>query len=141
MRICVIDGRGGGLGGRLIERLLAVVDERHEVVALGTNQAAADAMSKAGARHVGIGEWAILRAVAETDVILGSLSVVLAGSFLGEVTQGMAAAILQTPARKLLLPLNRRGVEVIGTESPTLDPLIDQTIQRVQTLLMSGVPA
>jgi len=31
MRICVIDGRGGGLGGRLIERLLAVVDERHEV--------------------------------------------------------------------------------------------------------------
>ena len=90
---------------------------------------------------MGIGEWAILRAVAETDVILGSLSVVLAGSFLGEVTQGMAAAILQTPARKLLLPLNRRGVEVIGTESPTLDPLIDQTIQRVQTLLMSGVPA
>ena len=113
MRISVIDGRGGGLGGRLIERLLAVVDERHEVVALGTNQAAADAMSKAGARHVGIGEWAILRAVAEADVILGSLSVVLAGSFLG-VTQDMAAAILEGPARKLLLPVNRRGIEVMG---------------------------
>ena len=83
MRICMIDGRDGGLGGRLIECLLAVVDERHEVVALGTNQTAADIMVKAGARHVVIGEWAILRSVRLADVILGSLSVVLAGSWGG----------------------------------------------------------
>lgn len=139
MRICIIDGRGGGLGSRLIERLLPVVDDRrHEIVALGTNRSAADMMTKAGARHVAIGEWAILRTVQEADLILGSLSLVLAGSFLGEVTPDMATAILQTRARKLLLPLNRVGVEVIGANSATLDPLIDQTIQRVESILDSA---
>ena len=88
MRICVIDGRGGGLGRRLIECLLAVVDERHEVVVLGTNQTAADITVKAGARHVVIGEWAILRSVRLADVILGSLSVVLAGSWGGHAGHG-----------------------------------------------------
>lgn len=135
MRICVIDGRGGGLGSRLIERLLPVIDDRHEVVALGTNQVAADMMTKAGARSVAIGEWEILRTVQEADLILGSLSLVLAGSFLGEVTPEIATAIVQTRARKLLLPLNRVGVEVIGTCSPTLDPLIDQTVRRVESIL------
>ena len=137
MRICVIDGRGGGLGSRLIERLLTVVGNRHEIVALGTNQVAVDMMTKAGARRVAIGERAILRMVQEADLILGSLSVVLVGSFWGEVTQDMTAAILQTRARKLLLPLNRAGVEVIGVHSPTLDPLIDQTIERVESILSS----
>ncbi len=139
MRICVIDGRGGGLGSRLIERLFGVVGDRHEIVALGTNQAAADMMTKAGARHVAIGELAILRTVQEADLILGSLSVVLAGSFLGEVTPEIATAILQTRARKLLLPLNRLGVEVVGTQSPTLDRLIDQTVRRIESILGSRV--
>ncbi|MBA2251990.1 MAG: DUF3842 family protein, partial [Nitrospirales bacterium] len=80
-----------------------------------------------------------LRTVQEADLILGSLSVVLAGSFLGEVTPEIATAILQTRARKLLLPLNRLGVEVVGTHSPTLDPLIDQTVRRVESILGSSV--
>ena len=138
MRICVIDGRGGGLGCRLIQRLRGVVGDRHELVALGINQAAADMMTKAGARHVATGEWAIVRTVQEADLILGSLNVVLAGSFLGEVTPEIATAILQTRARKLLLPLNRAGVEVIGAHSPTLDPLIDRTVQRVESILGSA---
>jgi hypothetical protein len=137
MRICVIDGRGGGLGSRLIKRLLMTIDDRHEIVALGTNQAAADMMTRAGARHVVTGEWAMLRTVQDADLILGSLSVVLAGSLLGEVTPELATAILQTRARKLLLPLNRVGVEVIGANSPTLDPLIEQTVQRVESILGS----
>lgn len=137
MRICVIDGRGGGLGSRLIKRLLMTIDDRHEIVALGTNQAAADMMTRAGARHVVTGGWAMLRTVQDADLILGSLSVVLAGSLLGEVTPELATAILQTRARKLLLPLNRVGVEVIGANSPTLDPLIEQTVQRVESILGS----
>ena len=140
MRICVIDGRGGGLGSRLIKRLLMTIDDRHEIVALGTNQAAADMMTRAGARHVVTGGWAMLRTVQDADLILGSLSVVLAGSLLGEVTPELATAILQTRARKLLLPLNRVGVEVIGANSPTLDPLIEQTVQRVESILGSTAP-
>jgi hypothetical protein len=113
------------------------IDDRHEIVALGTNQAAADMMTRAGARHVVTGGWAMLRTVQDADLILGSLSVVLAGSLLGDVTPELATAVLQTRARKLLLPLNRVGVEVIGANSPTLDPLIEQTVQRVESILGS----
>ncbi|MBI5410370.1 MAG: DUF3842 family protein [Nitrospirae bacterium] len=141
MRICVIDGRGGGLGSRLIERLLPIVEGPHEIVALGTNSAAAAAMAKAGVLHVGVGAQAIKRAVGEADLILGSLSIVLPGAMLGEVTATMADAILRAPGRKLLLPLNHLGVEVVGADSPTLARLIEQTIQRVQATLRPSIPA
>jgi NAD(P)-dependent dehydrogenase (short-subunit alcohol dehydrogenase family) len=40
MRICVIDGQGGGIGAALIKRLKEVYREEHEVIALGTNAVA-----------------------------------------------------------------------------------------------------
>ncbi|HJU05920.1 MAG TPA: DUF3842 family protein [Nitrospiraceae bacterium] len=135
MRICIVDGRGGGLGSRLVEHLIAAVGHTHEIFALGTNRAAAEAMAKAGAMHIVVGEWGIVQTIREADLILGSLSIVCAGSFLGEVTPGVANAILQAPGRKLLLPLNRLGVEVIGVNSPNLEPLITQAVRRVQTIL------
>lgn len=135
MRICVVDGRGGGLGSRLIERLVPVVERTHDILGLGTNRAAAAAMAKAGATQVVVGEWAIMRTIQEADLILGSLNIVFAGSLLGEVTAEVAAAILKAPGRKLLLPVNRLKVEVVGVDAPTLEPLIDQAVQRVQTIL------
>lgn len=138
MRICVIDGRGGGLGRRLVERLVSVVDYPDEVLGLGINRAAAEAMAKAGAPQVVIGEWAILRTIQEADLILGSLSLVFAGSFLGEVSPVMASTILRAPGRKLLLPVNRLGVEIIGADCPALEPLLDRAIERVQSIRRSA---
>jgi hypothetical protein len=141
MRVCVVDGRGGGLGGRLIERLRPHVTWDHELIALATNQAAGSAMREAGARHVGVGERAIRQTVPTVDVILASLNVVVPGSMLGEITMEIAEAILQAPGRKLLLPLNRAKLEVIGSEARTLEHLIGQTVQRVQALLrQSALP-
>lgn len=137
MRVCVVDGRGGGLGSRLIGRLRAIACPVHDVVGLGTNRAAMEAMRKAGASSVATGEHTIRQAVQEADLILGSLSIVLPGAMLGEVTPGIANAILQAPGRKLLLPLNRARVEVVGVELYALEPLIDQAIQRVQSALRS----
>ena len=139
MLICVIDGRGGGLGSRLILRLRGVLDDTHEILAMGTNTVAAAAMTKAGAKHVVVGECAIRHALHEADLILGSLSIVLSGAMLGQITPAIACAILLAPCPKLLLPLNRVGVEVIGVASPTLDPLIGQMIQRVGSILRSPV--
>ncbi len=141
MRICVIDGRGGGLGARLVRRLSGVVAAPHELVALGTNQAAAAAMARAGASRVGVGHRALWPLVAEADLILGPLSIVLPGAMVGEITAGMAAAILRAPGRKLLLPLNRSGVRVVGTETGTLDDLMTRTIEYVQATLRSAVLA
>ena len=134
MRLCVIDGRGGGLGKRLIEGLRAHSDQQDVIIGLGLNETAAQVMWKAGATCVGVGEEAIQHTVPSADMILASLNVVLPGSMLGEVTPGIADAILRAPGRKLLLPVNRAKVEVMGVESRTLESLILHTLQRVHTL-------
>ncbi len=139
MKFCVIDGRGGGLGSQLVAGLRGLDADGHEVIGLGTNQAAAMAMCRAGATRVAAGEEAITRAVRDVDLILGSLSIVLPGSMLGEVTPALATAVLEAPGRKLLLPLNRRQVEVVGAEGRTLDALILRAIQRVHFVLESSV--
>ena len=140
MRVCVIDGLGGGIGAQLIQRLRGVVGVSNELVGLAMTRAAAQTMSKAGANHVAIGEWAILRSIQEADVIVGSLGVVLPGSLSGEVTPDVAMAVLRAHGRKVLLPINRHRVEVVGADAPTLQPLIEQTVRRVQALIASHPP-
>ncbi len=138
MRVCVIDGRGGGLGRRLIQGLLPSIGCEHELIALATNRAAAAAMRRAGGCRVDVGEGAITRTVPAVDVIVASLNVVLPGSMLGEITPGIAEAILRTPARKLLLPVNGCKVEVAGTDAFTLEKLIHHVIDRVRTVLRAA---
>jgi hypothetical protein len=135
MRVCVIDGRGGGLGKRLVHGLLAHLGETDELIALGTNEAATKAMQLAGANRSGTGEQQIRQTVPTVEVIIASVNLILPGAMLGEVTPGIAGAILDAPARKLLLPINRVRVEVVGVEAPTLQELIGHTICRVQALL------
>jgi Domain of unknown function (DUF3842) len=135
MRLCVIDGRGGGLGKRLVQGLLAHLGEADELIALGTNEAATRAMQLAGANRIGTGEQQIRQTVPTVEVIIASVNLILPGAMLGEVTPGIAGAILDAPARKLLLPINRVRVEVVGVEAPTLQELINRTIHRVQALL------
>lgn len=137
MRVCVIDGQGGGIGAQLIERLRDVVAAADDLVGVAMNRAAAVTMSKAGASRVAMGEWAIVRSIQEADVIVGSLGIVLPGSLAGEVTPEVASAVLRAHGRKILLPINRHRVEVVGADTPTLEPLIEQTVKRVQALIAS----
>jgi uncharacterized protein DUF3842 len=134
MRVCVIDGRGGGLGKRLIRKLRHHTHARHEIIALGTNEVATEAMRQEGVSQSGTGEQRIKQAVSTVDVILASLNLVIPGSMLGEVTPGIAEAILNAPGRKLLLPINRAKVEVVGSEALTLESLIARTISRVHVI-------
>ncbi len=135
MRVCVIDGRGGGLGRRLIQGLRPSIGHDHELITLATNRAAAAAMREAGVCPVDVGGGAIARTVPAVGVIVASLNVVLPGSMLGEITPGIAEAILRAPARKLLLPVNGCKVEIAGTDAFTLEKLIRHVIDRVQTVL------
>jgi hypothetical protein len=139
MRICVIDGRGGGLGRRLIAGLQTNFRGGHKIVALGTNVVAAKAMKQAGADLVGVGSLAIAETVQTVDVIIASLNLLLPGSLLGEVTPDIARAILNARAKKVLLPVNQAFVEVVGTEHQTLDMLIAKSLSRV-TSLAAAVP-
>ncbi len=65
------------------------------------------------------------------DVIVASLNMVLPGAMLGEVTPEVVRMILEAKAKKVLLPLNRARVEIVGTEDRTLDMLIAQSLSRV----------
>ncbi|HEY7129281.1 MAG TPA: DUF3842 family protein [Nitrospira sp.] len=141
MRVCVIDGRGGGLGKRLIQKLRLHVDARDEIIALGTNDAATKAMRLAGASVTGTGEQRIKQALPTVDVILAPLNLVLPGSLLGEVTPAIAGAILSAQARKLLLPISHPELHVVGVEALTLEHLIALTVDSVQALRRRSLPA
>ena len=140
MRVCVIDGRGGGLGNRLVAGLYAELGRTHHIVALGTNTVAAAAMRQAGAEQVGVGSRAIAETVSTADVIVASLNMVLPGAMLGEVTPEIVRAILAARAKKVLLPVNRARLEVVGAGGYTLEALIAQSLSRVRCLVSSARP-
>lgn len=106
-----------------------------QIVALGTNVAAAEAMRHAGAELAAAGSQAIADTVPTVDVIVASLNMVLPGAMLGEVTQEIVKAILAAKAKKVLLPLNRAQVEIVGSEDRTLDMLIARSLARVCALV------
>ena len=137
MRVCVIDGRGGGLGSRLVAGLQSELGPAHNIVALGTNNVAAAAMKQAGATQVGVGPRAIADTLPTVDVIVSSLNLVLPGAMLGEVTPEIVRAILGARATKVLLPLNRARVEIVGSGTYTLEALITQSLLRVRSLVSS----
>lgn len=141
MRVCVIDGRGGGLGSRLVSGLRDTLHLDCQILALGTNLAAAAAMREAGAEQVAAGVEAISKLVPTADVIVASLNMVLPGAMLGEVTPEVAKTILEAKAKKVLLPLNRVRVEIVGTEGRTMDTLIDECLSRVRVALQATCQA
>jgi len=128
VRFCVIDGQGGGIGAALIRRLKEVYREEHEVIALGTNEVATAQMMKARANRGASGENAIARTVLTADVILGSISIVLANAMMGEVTPRIAEIITSASAPKILLPLPLKGVQIVGLIPEPLPHLVEKAI-------------
>lgn len=135
MRVAVIDGQGGGIGKLITEKLRKALGERVEIIALGTNALATAAMLKAGASEGASGENAICETVKKADIVLGPLSIILANSMLGEVTQRTATAIAESEAEKILIPLNRSNVTVVGLYNEPLPHLTDMAVQLVEKKL------
>jgi len=129
MTICVVDGQGGGIGSAVIKRLKEEFEERIEIIALGTNAIATANMLKARANKGASGENAIVRTVAMADIIIGPLNILAAHSMLGEITPKMAEAIGKSNARKILIPLIRESLEVVGVVSEPLPHLIERIVQ------------
>lgn len=98
-------------------------------------------MKRAGATQVGVGPRAIADALPTMDVIVTSLNLVLPGALLGEVTPEVVRAILGAKATKVLLPLNRTRVEIVGAKPCTLETLITQSLSRVRALVSAVQPA
>ena len=131
-KIAVIDGQGGGIGSLVVKRLKEEFADSVEVIALGTNAAATSAMMKSRANKGATGENAIIWNADKVDLLIGPLSIALPNAMLGEVSPRMAAAVISSPAQKLLLPLNQEGIEIVGNNREPLPHLIEHVISRIK---------
>ena len=129
MRVAVIDGQGGGIGKYITQVLRETFADTIEIIALGTNATATSLMLKSGANEGATGENAIVKNVAEVDVIIGSVAILAADSMLGELTPKMAEAIGKSRAKKMLLPLNRAGITIAGVKDEPLPHQIEDLVR------------
>lgn len=134
MRILVIDGQGGGVGGRLVAALRAKGLPGAQIVCVGTNVLATNAMLKAGADAGATGENAVVYNAARADVILGPVGLLLANAMLGEVTPAMARAVSESGANKLMIPASKCALRVMGVEERPLAAYIEQAAQEALQL-------
>ncbi|HCA71683.1 MAG TPA: hypothetical protein DEP27_03945 [Ruminococcaceae bacterium] len=131
MNILVIDGQGGGIG----KQLIAAIKKRMpnvSVMAVGTNSSATSAMLKAGADNAATGENAVIVGCRTADIIVGPVSIVVADSMLGEVTPPMAAAIGQSPAKRILIPVNRCNNYIVGISDLPIGRLVQAAVDSIQ---------
>jgi len=126
--ICVIDGQGGGIGGNIIKQLKSAFGESFELIGLGTNAIATGQMIRAGANRGASGENAIIRTVNQADLIICSVSVTWANSMLGEVTPGIAEAVMSCAAPKIVLPLSQENVVIVGVRSDPLPHIVKDIV-------------
>ena len=134
MKILVIDGQGGGLGKQLVAALSARCPQT-QLTAVGTNSLAASAMRKAGAVRTATGENAVVVNCRHADIIVGPIGIVIADALLGEITPAMAAAVCQSPARRVLVPINHCENIVVGVPDQPIGQLVAAAAQKVKELV------
>lgn len=133
-KITIIDGQGGRMGKAIIEQLKKEFPEQ-ELLAVGTNSIATAAMLKAGADGGATGENPVIVAARDSDIIIGPIGIVIADSLLGEVTPAMAAAVGQSRAFQILMPVSRCNHYVAGCGNLSMNEIIDVVIRKVKELL------
>lgn len=134
MKIAVIDGQGGKLG-QMVVGAIKKEGIGCQIRAVGTNSAATAAMLKAGADEGATGENPVIVACRQTDVIIGPIGILSADGLLGEITPAMAAAVGQSEATKLLLPLNQCRTIVVGTQNLSMTRLVEEAVAALKQLL------
>lgn len=128
-QVCVIDAQGGGIGISLIKYIREFYRDTIEITAMGTNAIATSQMMKAGANRGASGENAIIRAVLETDVIIGPIAITWPNAMMGEVTPMIAESVMSASALKILLPLNQERVLIAGVYKEPLPHLIKLLVE------------
>lgn len=131
MNILVIDAQGGGIGRQVIGAIRKNFPEQW-ITAVGTNSTAASAMLKAGADQAATGENAVVVCCRKADLIIGPIGIVIADALLGEITPVMAAAVGQSKAKRILIPVNHCDNYIVGVPDLSMAKLIDCVIKEVE---------
>ena len=135
MKILVIDAQGGGIGKQIITAIRKKNYRNVTVTAVGTNSVATGNMLKAGADIAATGENPVIVNSRGADEIIGPIGIVIADALYGEITPEMAKAVAQSPARRLLLPVNKCDNIIIGVDDLSLSHLIELTLDELDRLL------
>ncbi len=106
-----------------------------KILAVGTNSAATAAMLKAGADAGATGENPVAVNAEKADLIAGPMGIITANALLGEITPKMAAAVSESKAQKLLIPVNRCSVTVVGVEELPLGDYVKLAAQKAKEIL------
>ena len=78
------------------------------------------------------GENAVSVACRNADIIVGPVGIVLADALMGEVTPDMACAVGQSPAYRVLLPLNRCETLIAGVRDMSTSSLIEDAMTKIE---------
>ncbi len=132
LNVMIVDGQGGMLGKQMVEAVRKMIPNA-DITAIGTNTLATASMLKAGADNAATGENPVLVASRTADIIVGPIGIVIADSLLGEVTPKMAAAIGQSPAKKILLPVNKCDNIIVGVGNKSTSALIAEAVETIRS--------
>ena len=135
MLVLVIDGMCGGIGAQLVSQLSGQVAAGVEVVCVGANAWATQAMVKAGASRGATGENALKVMARSADIISGPIGIVIPNALMGEITPAMAEAVAASAARKVLVPVNQGHFEIIGMENRPLVANIRDASARIVEII------
>ena len=76
----------------------------------------------------------------DADIIAGPIGIVIADALLGEITASMAAAVGQSAAIRVLLPVNRCATQVAGVPLLTRVQLIEAAVDKIESLCRGETP-
>ena len=133
MKILIIDGQGGGIGKAVIESLKRELNDI-EIIAVGTNSLATSSMLKAGATYAATGENAVIYNAKYADIILGSIGISFANSMHGEISPKMAQAVCESAAHKILIPVSKCNVSVLGVVERPIAQYLIELIEKIKIM-------
>ena len=135
MKILVIDGQGGKLGAQIVNLIKMKNNPQIEIIAIGTNAMATEAMLKAKANVVATGENPVVVCSKDADVIIGPIGIVIADSLYGEITAKMALAVSQAKAKKILIPINKCDNIIVGVTENVMTDSLNQIDNLIDNLM------
>ncbi len=134
MDLLVIDAQGGGIGKQVVAAVKREFPQL-KVTAVGTNSAATSAMLKAGADEAATGENPVVVCCRKADLIVGPIGIVIADALLGEITQKMSAAVGQSRARRILIPVNHCDNRIVGVPDLSVGKLVEGVLEEIRKAL------
>lgn len=133
MKILIIDAQGGGIGRTLVEKISAKCKDA-EIIVVGTNPMATANMLKGGRVSGATGENAVVFNCRSADVIVGPIGIAMANSMLGEITPKMAEAVTSSPARLILIPMNRCHAYIVGVKEKKVADYVEEAVEMLLSL-------